>query len=219
MDFARAAIESSASQSYWAPSFAFIAGIGSSFGPCCAPRFVAITGLTAQTSGWRRWLRVGAFTSGLCTMYVAVGTIAGALGLVSRYSTYIYVALASTLLIAGVVTLVRPARRCTVHDGAHNAVAPSGAFVTGLAFALVTSPCCGPIAAVLGGLSVAAGSMAFGALTLSAFALGHALPLVAFAVGSAPFTRLMQAHSLEIALSVVGGAMMIALGAYYAVLA
>jgi cytochrome c-type biogenesis protein len=218
MDFARAAIDASATRSFWAPGFAFVAGITSSFGPCIAPRFIAVAGVATRTNGLARCWRISAFAAGLCMAYVAIGTIAGALGYVAQYSEYIYVALALTLTGGGIATLARPVGSCSEKESAP-AAAPGAAFLSGLAFASVASPCCGPIAAVLGGLSVASGGLALGATTLAAFALGHALPLVAFAGASVPVTRFFHAHSLTAALPVVGGALMIALGAYYAVLA
>ena len=197
----------------------FLAGVTSSFGPCIAPRFLAIASFTAETSGAQRFQRVGAFAAGLCTSYVLLGTIAGALGYVAKCSPYIYLTLSLCLVAAGFVTLARPAATCCPSEREGTKIGFGAAFSAGLAFSAIASPCCGPIAAVIGGMSAASGSVVFGALMLCAFALGHAVPLFALAAGSVPVSRLLRWHAFGLAASLLSGALMIALGAYYAVLA
>lgn len=208
--------DAAAQHAAWAPLLAFAAGITSSFGPCIAPRFVVVASLTAGTSGWTRWARLGAFIAGLCTSFALLGTIAGALGYIASYSSYVYGALAIALVAGGIGAIVSP-HRCRAAHPSSKPIA-SAPFVVGLTFTAVGSPCCGPIAAALGGLSTAGGNVTFGALLLGAFALGHALPLVVLAAGAVPIVTYLRARALDSAFATVSGALMIALGGYYAVL-
>ncbi|MEO6835920.1 MAG: cytochrome c biogenesis protein CcdA [Candidatus Tumulicola sp.] len=205
-----------------APAVAFGAGLASSFGPCIAPRFVAVASLTTGESGLKRWTRIGSFVLGLCAGYVLLGTLAGATGYVSAYSGYVYALLGAGLIASGLVSIVRTPRAnaCAVHAFG-GSKAPHGAiFVAGLGFVAVGSPCCGPIAAALAGAGVAGGgSVTRSAALLAAFALGHATPLVAAAFGSMRIANGFRARVPGGALSTVGGALMMALGGYYALLA
>lgn len=220
IDVVGAAIERAIEPTAWAPIVGFGAGMASSFGPCVAPRFVALTSLTAGDVGVRRWVRIGAFVSGLCTSYVLLGTVAGALGYLGAYSAYVYAALGLGLVAGGLSAVMREPR---VACGQHAPRAPGepvgAVFVAGLAFVAVGSPCCGPIAAVLASGGAAGGGVARSAALLTAFALGHATPLVAVACGSARLGHLLHTRIPSAAFATIGGATMIALGSYYAVLA
>jgi cytochrome c biogenesis protein CcdA len=219
-DVLRAALENPVTHPVLAPALSFAAGLATSFGPCIAPRFVAIAGLAANARGAARWLRVAAFVVGLCTSYVLLGSIAGALGMLAAYSSYVYGALGLGLVVAGVGTLVRMPHSPACAAAPHRPSVSQGAtFATGFALSAVSSPCCGPIAAALAGTSLASGNAAFGGAMLAAFAFGHAVPLVAVACGSMRVGAFLAARSATPALSTVGGALMVALGTYYGLLA
>lgn len=225
MDLVGVMLARALGQSGWAPVMGFGAGIVSSFGPCVAPRFVALARLTAGVAGWRRRVRIVAFVAGLCTSYVLLGTIAGAFAYANALSSYAYLVVGIALIAGGLVTIVResPPECCPPNSalGARSSDAPIGAvFAAGVAFVAIGSPCCGPIAAMLaGGGGMAAGGAARSAVLLTAFALGHATPLVAASSGSACCAGLLRSRLPAPALSTVGGAVTIAVGTYYALLA
>jgi cytochrome c-type biogenesis protein len=219
MDPIRLAVDAAAAQTAWAPPLAALAGIATSFGPCVAPRFVAVAALVAGRTGTARWKLLAAFAIGLCCAYALVGMTSGLLGRVAAQSAYMYAALALAFGLGGSIALV-----WTSHDVGRIAHAPGpashgGALLLGASFALVASPCCTPIVAALAGIGAASANPWLGATTLGAFAFGHALPLVAAGMGSGRVADALRRWKLEPALATVGGALMLALGGYYALLA
>jgi cytochrome c biogenesis protein CcdA len=219
MDPIRAAIDAAAAQTAWAPALAALAGAATSFGPCVAPRFVAVAALLAGRSGAARWKLWAAFTSGLCAAYMVVGVTLGLAGRIALQSDYVYAGLALALGLGGMATLLRPSRDDGCRAHAPDRASHGGALLLGGSFALVTSPCCTPVVAALAGVSAASANPWFGAGTLGAFALGHALPLAAAGIGSGRVVDVLRRWKLEPALATVGGALMLALSGYYALLA
>lgn len=197
----------------WLPFLAFGAGLVSSSGPCVAPRFLAAAVLCSGEAGFGRWCKLVAFASGLCLGYLVLQTFYGAFANVSAYSAYVYGALAAGSLAAGGYGLLQTQRATSVVGGhrTHGA-----ALLFGSILASVNSPCCGP-------LSIAAGFAGFGILfdplAGAAFAAGHALPVFGVGFGSSAIERLLGTYWHREAAATVGGALAIALGAYYAVLA
>jgi len=220
VDLVGTLLQRAAGPAAWPPLAGFGAGVVSSFGPCAAPRFFALINLTAGEAGLRRWARIGSFVAGLCGSYVLLGSIAGALGYLNDGSTYAYAILGTGLICCGLAAIVRTPRGhacATARPAARNA--PLGtAFVAGLVFVGVGSPCCGPIVAAVAGTGLAGGAAQNAAL-LGAFALGHATPLVAAACGWVRLGNVLAARVPTSALATVGGAVMMALGSYYALLA
>jgi cytochrome c biogenesis protein CcdA len=85
--------------------------------------------------------------------------------------------------------------------------------------AFVVSPCCTPVVAGIAGLTALGGRCGEGIALLVAFALGHALPLLAAGALSARIAALLARPSASSAPAVVSGTLMLALAAYYGVLA
>ena len=223
IDAVSAGLHAVAARSPLAYPLVFAAGAVTSIGPCAAPRYVA---LAALVNASRRPARiVAAFAAGLVGAYVALGVAAGALGALWSTSRLVYAALAIILAVAGLATLLRGGGDGShVHGNAHaDAVGArtsmGGTFLLGASSAFVVSPCCTPIVAGIAGLTTASGHTGVGAALLAAFACGHALPIVsAGAIGTriaSAFQPLASSH----ASAVVGGTLMLALAAYYGVLA
>ncbi len=217
MDLVSAALRDTGSASAAGPALAFAAGAASSFGPCIGPRLLTLAALCSRHRGTRRWAIAGIFTAGLCAGYAIVGTIAGAAGLASAFSPWIYRTMAIVAVAGGVWTIVHRSQAACCEskprfDGGLG-------FFAGLVSASITSPCCGPIGAALAGVAAAASGPQYAAAVLCAFALGHVLPLAAVAAGSprmrGPLARAAQSG----AGATIAGALMVAAGAYYAVLA
>jgi thiol:disulfide interchange protein DsbD len=208
----------------------FAAGAATSIGPCAAPRYIAVAALVSATRSPAHI--VAAFVAGLASAYVLLGTAAGLLGAVWSRSWILYAALACVLGAGGVITLFGGRRPCQPCEGANaaNAFEASacasqgraglgGAFLLGAGSALVVSPCCTPVVAGIAGLTAASGHTAAGVLLLATFACGHAIPVVAAgALGSriaSALRRIVASH----APAVVSGTLMIALAAFYGLLA
>ncbi len=197
----------------WLTMAAFGAGITTSTGPCIAPRFLAAVTLCAGTSGARRWLRLGSFVAGSALSFVAACSAGSAIARIGAYSVQTYAVLATVCVIAGIAGIVR------THECANGRTSPScgAAFLGGGAAGIVGAPCCGPLAALAGAGWAMAGR---DPLVPAAFALGHAVPFVALAVGSsARIDRLLRLRWPVEASATIAGGLAVALGAYYAVLA
>ncbi|HTU82242.1 MAG TPA: cytochrome c biogenesis protein CcdA, partial [Candidatus Acidoferrales bacterium] len=186
-----------------------------------APRLLALTGLTDGARPSQRALRAGAFVAGLCCSYVALGLTAGALGWIAGHSRFLYACAACASLVVGAGILLRGTvtpHACEPH--ARRRPVPSGvAALAGMGFASIGSPCCGPVALVLFAMPAAAGDRTLATLLLTAFAVGHVLPLLVFASGWLAAARFVERTISPAALATVSGTLALALGAYYACLA
>jgi thiol:disulfide interchange protein DsbD len=193
------------------------AGMLTSIGPCVAPRYVALASIL---SGPRRAITIALFIAGIITVYMALGFGAGLLSAVTQNAARIDVALALILVAGGLVTLLRRSEhRC--HDGAAS-VTPhrlSSIFCLGAASALVISPCCTPIVAAVIAFPSLDPSPGARAALLGAFAFGHAVPLLALGSTGALFAERLHRWTASPAPAVVSGTLMLALGAYYGLLA
>jgi cytochrome c-type biogenesis protein len=162
-----------------------------------------------------------AFVGGLVTAYASFGLIASLLGAARAYSSIVYAVVAAGLFAGGLVTIVRAGHStCESHcRQVRTGHSLGGAFLLGASFALVMSPCCTPLVAMILTYTSMTGSGSYGAALLAIFAIGHALPLFAYgAVGGRVADRLRRV-ALGQAVSVTSGALMIGLAGYYALLA
>jgi thiol:disulfide interchange protein DsbD len=211
-----------ATRSPFAYPLVFAAGAVTSIGPCAAPRYVA---LAALVSASRRPVGVlAAFVAGIVGTYVVLGVAAGALGVLWSASAFVYAALAVVLAGAGIVTLLRGDRASHVH---HDDAVPhpgaqaglGGTFLLGASSAFVVSPCCTPIVAGIAGVTSASGHTGAGVALLATFACGHVVPLVSAGALGSRVARLLRHVAASNAPAVVAGTLMLALAAYYGVLA
>lgn len=192
---------------------AFAAGAITSVGPCVAPRYVTLAAIVERNG--RRTRAVASFIAGLLLGYAALGFGLGIFGAIARHATAVYALLAIGLLASGGAILVRKPHAADHH---HHPASPTGMFALGAGSALIVSPCCTPIVAAIAGLGALDGRPAVSAAFLVTFALGHALPLLLFGVtGSLVAERFAADRSG--ATTVISGALMLALGAYYGLLA
>ena len=166
---------------------------------------------------------VAAFIAGIAGAYVLLGVAAGALGLIWSESGLIYAALAVVLGGAGIATLLRGDHASHVHDDlAPHAGARAGlggTFLLGASSAFVVSPCCTPVVAGIAGLTTASGHTGTGVALLATFACGHALPLVSAGALGTRVARVLRHVAASNAPAIVAGTLMLALAAYYGVLA
>lgn len=204
----------------WGAATAFGTGLASSVGPCVAPRVAAVMGFAAESVGGARFARIGAFVLGLCAGYVALGSIAGAVGGLGAYSSYAYAGLAGWLALSGIRTILAAShdRACDGSRAARTGSSLGTAFVAGSAFATVGSSCCGPLGAAVAIGRYGGSGFAETVGLMTAFALGHAAPVVAVASGSHRLARAGRAYFPAWAISTIGGALSLALAGYYALL-
>jgi len=197
-----------------------LAGLLTSIGPCIAPRYVAVAAIVHSTERPARVIT--AFVFGLISAYVFLGFAAGALGMLIGLAGAMNTVLAGALVIGGMITLAQAGPKNPEHAHAHHEHQPicsiGGTFLLGATSALVVSPCCTPVVATIIATSSAIGRPITGALSLGIFALGHTLPIVAAAFAGSAFRRLALIAASQ-APGIVAGALMLALGVYYGILA
>ena len=143
IDAVSAGLHAVATRSPLAYPLVFVAGAVTSVGPCAAPRYVALAALVSASRNPARV--IAAFVAGLIGTYVALGAAAGAIGALWTASRLLYAALAVTLAVAGLVTLLRGAGASHAHGQAHARDAGAraslgGTFLLGASSAFVVSP-------------------------------------------------------------------------------
>lgn len=221
IDPAGAGLRAAAAGSWLAYPLLFAAGVATSIGPCVVPRYLTIAALAHASRRPRE--RITAYVAGIVAAYVLIGVAAGALGALWQTSGIIYAALAALLAAGGVATLLHERHACGDACCDRTATAPGGglggALLLGAASAFVVSPCCTPLIAGIAGLTVLGGRAAEGAALLGAFALGHVVPLLSAGTVGTRIARAMARATVSEAPAVIAGTLMLALSAYYGLLA
>jgi cytochrome c-type biogenesis protein len=193
----------------------FAAGVVTSVGPCVAPRYIAVAAVIERSA--HRTLAVAAFVGGLLVAYAVLGFGIGVAGMLWNHATAIYLLLGCGLGASGLAVLARAPH---AHAAATHVPARSSAvFLLGAASALIVSPCCTPIVAAVAGMAAFDGVPAAAAAFLATFAAGHALPLVLLGTTGSLVARRLAHRYDGGAAAVVSGTLLLALGAYYGMLA
>lgn len=173
----------------------FGAGVTTIAAPCVVPLLpvYATVVLEAGARGGRTALAAAgiAFVAGFSVVFVALGVAAGALGTMPGMGPWVTRAAAATLVVLGLVALVRPhgwSRWPTVRLLPRAARAGTGArwrpFAVGAAFAATWTPCVGPL---LGAALVTAGAGSdpvTGGGLLAAYSVGLAVPFLSFCLAA-----------------------------------
>lgn len=158
----------------------FLAGIISSASPCVLatiPLVVGYVGGYADGDRRKAFLYSVAFILGLSLTFTAFGAAAGMLGTMFGmiggwwYATLGVVAVAMGLQMLGLYQLRLPF---------HVEVKPKrkgifGAFLLGLFFGIVSSPCATPVLVVILTLVASKGEVAYGTSLLFVYAVGHCM--------------------------------------------
>lgn len=158
----------------------FLAGVISSASPCVLatiPLVVGYVGGYADGDRKKAFLFSIAFVLGLSITFTAFGAAAGLLGtMFGTVGGWWYVVLGLVAVIMGLQMVgfyqirlpfhieVKPKRRGII-----------GAFLLGLFFGIVSSPCATPVLVVLLTLVASKGEVAYGTVLLFVYALGHCL--------------------------------------------
>jgi len=222
---------------------AFAAGLLSFFTPCVLPvvpgflAFVAARKSRAEAdaaapSGGdapafqpptraRRLALTAVFVLGFGVAFAAIGWLVGTVGQAASFQgAQVWLRrIGGALIIAfgfamlGLWRLPWMDRDLRVHSVSDRAGPVAGAFLLGAAFGVGWTPCVGPILASILLTAGVSGSGASAAFLLAFFALGLAVPFLAFGVAAdagAGFVR--RHHRATVAVEVVGGLFLVALG-------
>jgi cytochrome c biogenesis protein CcdA len=162
----------------------FLAGVLSSASPCVLatiPLVVGFVGGYAAGDRWRAFRYSLAFILGLSLTFTAFGAAAGLLGTMFGtlggwwYVAAGAVAVAMGLQMAGLFEIRLPIRR----EFKPQRGGLVGAFLLGLFFGVVSSPCATPVLVVILTLVATKGEILYGVALLFVYALGHCLLMLA----------------------------------------
>ncbi len=161
---------------------AFVAGVAALFAPCC------ITVLLPSYLGnifkekYKIFFMTFVFFLGVLTVFLPIGLGASFLAqLFGRYHNIIFTVGGVFLIGLGIMMLFgkKFATPTSVRDGMKRHV--SSIYVLGI-FSAIATTCCAPVLAGVITLSVASGTMIWGALYTLAYVIGMTLPLFIIAV-------------------------------------
>jgi cytochrome c biogenesis protein CcdA/thiol-disulfide isomerase/thioredoxin len=179
---------------------ALLAGVITALSPCVLPVLpLVLAASAASESRWRPFAIVAGLVASFTTFTLAGAALLSAVGLpqdaLRKLAIAMLFVLSASLLSTRVArALERPffflTRRPVGRD--------SSGFVVGLSAGLVMVPCAGPVLAAVAVLA-ATGDVTWRVVAVTlAYSVGHALPLLAFAIGSqrlATGTQLVRAHA------------------------
>jgi len=209
---------------------AFLGGMGAGFGPCVLPMLPAVfgyvTGQVAETPGisadaaWRRGLALSAtFVLGMSLLFSAIGVVAAVLGRALLVGAWAYYVLAVICVVLGLQML----GVISIPFGALNRLLPvtrperrgfAGAFLFGILFGVVASPCSTPILAAIATIAAARGSVPQGALLLFVYGLGKGVPLMLLGLAAGSLTLMRSLARASGVLTKIGGVSLIGAAAY-----
>ena len=202
---------------------AAVAGLVSFFSPCVVPLLPGYlsyaTGLSGAdlASAKRGRMALGSllFVLGFSFVFVALGTLSGALGdLLWEYMRPITVVLGVVTILVGLAFLgVVPWFQRDVRFHKVPAVGLAAAPLLGVLFGLGWTPCIGPTLAAVQTLALTEGTAGRGALLSVAYSLGLGIP---FVLAGLAYSRMLGTvgwvRRHQVWVTRVGGLMLIAIG-------
>jgi cytochrome c-type biogenesis protein len=158
----------------------FLAGVLSSASPCVLatiPLVVGFVGGYADGDRWKAFRYSLAFILGLSLTFTAFGAAAGLLGTMfgTLGGTWYLVAGAIALVMGGQMMGLYEIRLPISRDFKPKRGGLVGAFLLGLFFGVVSSPCATPVLVVLLTLVASKGQVLYGIALLFCYAIGHCL--------------------------------------------
>jgi cytochrome c biogenesis protein CcdA/thiol-disulfide isomerase/thioredoxin len=181
-------------------SIAFLAGMITALSPCVLPVLpLLLAGSAASESRWRPFAIIAGLVVSFTAFTLAGAALLSALGLpedlLRTLAIVMLFVLAASLLSERVArTLERPFLFLTRRPVARE----SSGFVVGVSAGLVMVPCAGPVLAAVAAVA-ASGQVTWRVVLVTvAYSVGHAIPLLALAIGSQRLTsgmRVVRTHA------------------------
>ena len=202
----------------------FVGGLLTASNPCVLamiPLTMGFVGGTKEIAGWRKAFSFSfVFVFGLAITFTLLGLIAALAGRlfgdVGGYWKYI---VAGVCVIMGIhmMELIR------FNIPGVGAVRPKqggiiGAFILGLLFGVVSTPCAAPILVVLLAFIAAKGNIIYGAFLLLVYALGHCVLILAAGTSVGLAKGLLESKGLKRSTNLLrkgAGGLIIMVGIYF----
>lgn len=202
----------------------FIGGITTASNPCVLAMIPLMMGVVAglrETTGLKKSLVFSLlFIAGLSITFTVLGLISGLMGRmfgdVGRFWKYL---VAAVCLVMGVHLFglfklnFRTPEFLKLHKGGN-----IGAFLLGLLFGVVSTPCAVPILAVLLAYVASKGNILYGGLLLFIYALGHSLLILIAGTSMGAAKLLIESKGVRKAnliLQKAAGVIIILVGVYF----
>ncbi len=207
-----------------APFASFLGGILTASNPCVLvmiPLAMAYVGGYGESLSWRQSLFLSLFfVVGLSITFTVLGLIAAFMGsLLGDVGNFWQYAVAGICLVMGLhllgvfnFELPLPNRFKSSKKGI------LGAFLLGLLFGVVSTPCATPILAVLLVYIASKGSYAYGAFLLFAYALGHCVLIIIAGTSMGMAKGLLESRNLQkasLVLQKAAGVVIILVGLFF----
>lgn len=173
--------------------FALVAGLLSTLSPCVLPLVPIVIGTAL---GEHRWGPL-ALAAGLALSFVVIGLFVATVGFAAGLDQQLFRSIAAILLILVGCVLLMPRLQLELASaagpignwaqeraGGVSKRGLGGQFAVGLMFGAVWSPCVGPTLGAASLLAARAENLVIVALTMFAFGIGAALPLLAIGMMS-----------------------------------
>lgn len=176
-------------------TLAFVAGVASFLSPCCLPLvpgyLAAVFGHQPADASWaarrRVMLRSSAFVSTFSLLFIAFGLTATVLGQLLFESQPVLNKLGGATMIAmGILYAASPftgalSRQWKIARLTQRAGVGGSPVIAGAAFAVAWTPCVGPTLGAILGLAATTSQLGQGAMLLTVYSAGLALPFLASA--------------------------------------
>lgn len=210
---------------------ALLGGLVAGFGPCVLPMLPAVFGYVTGRVGMEherdasrllvgRGLALSAvFVLGMSLLFAAIGAAAGLLGhalMLGSWATYLVAVICAVLglQMLGIIDLRLDRLNAHLPTRRPEGRGFAGAFVLGMLFGLVASPCSTPILAAIATIAATTGSAATGAALLFVYGLGKGVPLLLLGVASGSLTFMRSLSRAASVLTKIGGVGLIGASAY-----
>ena len=207
-----------------APLAVFLGGALTASNPCVLamiPLMMAFVGAYQGTSGARKAFSFSLlFVVGLTITFTLLGLVAAVMGRllgdVGRFWPYLVAAVCFImgLHLMGIWNFDLPLPQAWKPKQA----GPWGAFLLGLLFGVVSTPCATPILAVLLVYIASKGNLAYGGLLLFLYALGHCALILIAGTSMGLAKRLIESRGLNTGLAYLrkgSGVLIILIGFYF----
>lgn len=204
---------------------AVIAGLGAGLSPCTLPTAALVVGFVGgarETTRLQSFFWSLSFVLGLSLTLAVFGVLASSLGSLLLNMTYLYVALGILMILLGLVVVGAIPLNIGLNQGAlrfftTNRGGMAGAFILGIPFAVIASPCTVPITAAVLAFAVTKADLVFGFWLLLLYAIGRSVPLLIIGTFTGLLKSLLKKQAILDGLQKFSGFVLIGLGIYFAI--
>ncbi len=171
---------------------AFLAGLATSLGPCTFARavtFIGYVGSEQEMTKTKGFALSFLLLIGLTVSYSSLGLVSFLANNVINIGIGLYYAVGILMVLMGLhfaeiirVRIPTPNKLRELKDYYSKYRGPAGSLMLGGVFGFMLCPCCLPGLLAIFALTFAKGQLAYGALLVFSYTLGHGIPLLAVGI-------------------------------------